>query len=164
MSVPIGAVSLHWNHPTKATAQKSLMKNFRKIWIEEKENRHWANCRWDLFRKEGSPRLKKMPGAIKINLLHKITLLRAGSENISVHSMNKLLKKLFAAWGNADTISFKMHFGSSWHLSGKGLLSSVHNKPSHSYTHHFYSSSASAKLKIIVPIVSASAPSTSFFR
>ena len=56
-----------------------------------------------------------------------------------------------------------MHFGSFWHLSGKGMFSSVHKKPSHSYTHHFYSSSSSAKPKIIVPIVSASASSTSFF-
>lgn len=38
--------------------------------------------------------LQKIPGAIKTNVLHKITLLRADTENISVHSMKKLLKKL----------------------------------------------------------------------
>ena len=39
--------------------------------------------------------LQKIPGAIKINVLHKIALLRANIENTSVHSMKKLLQKLF---------------------------------------------------------------------
>ena len=39
-------------------------------------------------------RLEKIPGAIKINVLHKSTLLRADTENISVHSMKRLLRKL----------------------------------------------------------------------
>ena len=43
-----------------------------------------------------SQMLEKMPGAIKINVLYKINLLRADTENVFVHSMNKLLQTLFA--------------------------------------------------------------------
>ena len=39
--------------------------------------------------------LQKIRGAIKIKVLNKITLLRADIENTSVHSMKKLLQKLF---------------------------------------------------------------------
>ena len=48
------------------------------------------------FERKVSQMLEKMPGAIKINVLYKINLLRADTENISVHLMNKLLQTLFA--------------------------------------------------------------------
>ena len=37
-----------------------------------------------------SQMLEKMPGAIKINVLYKINLLRADTGNVFVHSMNNL--------------------------------------------------------------------------
>ena len=48
------------------------------------------------FERKVSQMLEKMPGAIKINVLYKTNLLRADTENISVHLMNKLLQTLFA--------------------------------------------------------------------
>ena len=50
--------------------------------------------------------LQKVPRAIKINVLDKITLLRADIENTSVHSMKKLLRKLFYDLNTKDWAKF----------------------------------------------------------
>ena len=42
------------------------------------------------FKRKAPQMLEKIPGAIKINVVHKITLLRG--DNISVHSINKFFK------------------------------------------------------------------------
>lgn len=41
-----------------------------------------------------SQKLEKTPGALKINVVHKIILLGADTKNISAHSMKKLLFKI----------------------------------------------------------------------
>ena len=77
--MPIGAVSLHRNHPTAANVQKAL-KNFRKLKGLEAKVTRLRRMRTGTepivvgtnFKMKVPHTLENSPGAIKINVLHKI--------------------------------------------------------------------------------------------
>ena len=69
-----------------------------------------------------------MPGAIKINLLHKLTLLRAGSENISVHLRAATCKYHLQLYKIEKSKILKLcHTNGFWSLITE-ILVSVHSR------------------------------------